>query len=155
MREIEREARNESLMCAGKNPKRMKPAPYRFDRDDEFHTPPPFVRCDCNDGQIFTGSVGLEVKCPKCKNSPLSGWIPQYYTPKQYRDWIRRENGLPDYELPQKTPVLKLVEIEYGINDPVIKKFWFRETYYESCGSDSPVVIDTIAGRPPEDWRPE
>ena len=116
---------------------------------NNFLTPPPFVWCNaCNGSQFVTNRVSRtkwSVKtCPNCKNSPIPGMIPQYYTPEQYRDCIRRENGLPDYELPDDMPVWIyylgkwdesdfLAYVEYHIND--------------MC------VIRNEAGRPPEDYK--
>jgi hypothetical protein len=47
-------------------------------------------------------------KCPKCHGK---GQVPIYYTPESLTQWYR-ENGEPNYELPDSTPVWILFSYE-------------------------------------------
>lgn len=100
-----------------------------------IYSPPAWQVCgECSNGQVFTGSIGLEVKCPKCNGT---GRIPIYYTPEQ---WTVAGGVLTDY-----LPVWVLDEAGH-----ILLPF--------KAGKDitlmNMIVIATEAGRPPEDYRP-
>ena len=109
--------------------------------DNTFHTPPPFVLCDYCEGQAIDYD---ESPCPECAHSILPGWLPQWYTPTEYRDFIRDVNGLPNYELPLDRLVWVLGDDGWEKN---MYGLWKKHISWRRC------VVVTDAGCPPENWR--
>jgi hypothetical protein len=114
-------------------------------RDKEFRTPPPFIQCSkCGGTGYIAGypeynpEIDDVPECPMCKDSSVLGHIQRYYTPEQYRDWIRRENNMPDYELPNDMPIWA---------EGMFKK-WLLMRVEDYEGPDSAAVVATVAGRP-------
>lgn len=123
---------------------------------NNFKVPPPFVRCLGCSGygyrtwldpvHVIDADMPIpkgNIQCPICKTSPLPGWLPQFYTPEQYRDWVRRENDLPDYELPKTSPCWARFDGEE-----------WDLLEYASVFKTEIAIVATIAGIPPEDYRP-
>jgi hypothetical protein len=123
--------------------------------DGYIYSPPAWRVCGCENGKytkrIKSGAgsaldgaeYDLTIPCRECADSPLPGWIPQYYTPTEYRDWIRRENEMPDYELPNDTPVWVMSDGAWII----------LASYGNFKNTNAPIIIATEAGKPPEDYN--
>jgi hypothetical protein len=93
----------------------------------------------------------VPTRCPKCYYSPIPGMIPVWYTPEQYRDWIRRENNLPDYELPGDMPVW----VSPNPQKYVWAKYDYGHRNSELDDIQYYIVVRTEAGCPPADWSSE
>lgn len=118
---------------------------------DSFLTPPPFIKCDCEDGHIRNPRSNDDRyldKCSKCSHSQLPGWIPLFYTPEKYVNWVRKANNLPHWEFPGDRGVWQIIK-----NGS--ETLFFLEPYGDIKNGEGILVVDTEAGRPPENWSAE
>lgn len=131
--------------------------PRKIIPKNDFKVPPPFVECECHNGKIrlhpgqemsngnkWLGAGDITDICPHCKGSLIPGLKPQFYTPEQYRDWIREENNLPDFELPDNTIVLhRWIESKKWSCDFKSDIIWDDYHHPEKI-----IIVASIAGKP-------
>lgn len=114
-----------------------------------LYSPPWAKKCEKCGGKGTHGRMGDivldEVPCETCDEK---GYKLIYYTPEEWIEWYR-QNGQPDYEIPDDRAIWHLVD--FGIQQQ------WRLTEWGMMGvcADHPMVIATDAGQPPEGWMPE